>query len=354
MFVEKLKKLLEAFTPRRFDSIQVEVSALCNASCPYCVHDCYKDQWEGGLMDMQTFHHLQPSFGMAHLVFLQGWGEPLLHPRFWEMVKRVKASEARVGYTTNGTRLDAEALSKTLDTGVDIMGLSLAGVTPAMHERFRKGCGFQRIDTALRELKEMKRSQQRKGPDVHLAFMLLHSNWQELAQLPDLAHQWGVSQIVVSNLYLIGTQTMQEESLLRHPELFSRLRDTLESTKEIAAQKDIGLHYDMPDLLKPCPVCKENVLRSCFVSYQGDVSPCVVTNLNVKDGASLTHYFEGRAYHLQKYIFGNVNERSLQEIWTSSEARQFRENFQRRLSMEEPGTSHLEAPCQQCYKLLER
>lgn len=336
------------------DCIQVEVSALCNASCPYCVLHCYKDQWKGGLMEMRTFQHLQPSFGMANLVFLQGWGESLLHPQFWQMVKRVKASGARVGFTTNGTLLDSEALSKSLDFGVEIMGLSLAGVTPAMHERFRKGCGFQRIDTALRELKEMKRSRKTDTPRVHLAYMLLRSNRGEVDQLPNLARQWGVRQIVVSHLYLIASETMREESLLRHPELFSDVRETLEKTKRDAAQMGIDLHYDLPELGRPCEVCKENVLNSCFVSYRGDVSPCVVTNLSVKDGASLTHYFEGRAYHLQKYIFGNVNERSLKEIWTSSKARQFRKDFQRRLTMEEPGTSHLEAPCQHCYKLLER
>jgi MoaA/NifB/PqqE/SkfB family radical SAM enzyme len=34
---------------------------------------------------------MEPHFASATLVFLQGWGEPLLHPKFWEMARRTKA-----------------------------------------------------------------------------------------------------------------------------------------------------------------------------------------------------------------------------------------------------------------------
>lgn len=354
MITHYLKKLSEVFAPLHFDCIQVEVSAVCNASCPYCVQACYRDQWKGGLMDIRTFERLKASFSMATLVFLQGWGEPLLHPQFWQMVQMVKSSGARVGFTTNGSRLDGENLSKLLDFGVDVMGVSLAGIAPDVHEQFRKGCGFGYIDAALRELKEIKRTRRGKGPSLHIAFMLLRSNWHELVQLPPLAAEWGVSQIVVSNLNLIGSEAMQQESLLVHPELWPEVTATLERIKTEAAQKGIELHYHVPDLEKPCPLCTENVLRTSFVSYRGDVSPCVMTNLSVKEGAVLTHYFKEQAYLLENYILGNINEASLREIWTSKKARKFRADFQKRLAMNEPGTSHLEVPCQHCYKLLER
>ena len=354
MLENLFKKLTALFAPFHLDCIQVEVSSLCNAACPYCVQACYKDQWKGGLMDMETFERLKPGFSMANLVFLQGWGEPLLHPKFWQMVQMVKSSGVKVGFTTNGTRLDEENLSKLLDSGLDIMGVSLTGIAPDTHERFRKGCDLAHLGASLRKLKEMKQGRQDKGPSVHIAYMLLRSNRHELAQLPVLAAEWGVSQIVVSHLNLIGSEVMQKESLLAHPELLPEVGVSLQRTKEQAAEEGIGLHYHTTELENPCPLCTENVLRTCFVSYRGDVSPCVMTNLSVKDGAAPINYFKDQAYSQENYIFGNINEHTLQEIWNSPKASEFRAQFEKRLGIKEPGMRYLEAPCQHCYKLLER
>ena len=354
MLKNLFKKLTGMFNPLHFDCIQVEVSSVCNASCPYCVQACHKDHWKGGLMEMRTFERLKPDFNLANLVFLQGWGEPLLHPKFWQMVQMVKSSGSRVGFTTNGTRLDGEVLSKLLDSGVDTMGVSLAGIAPDIHERFRKGCDFGQLDAGLRQLNEMKQAGHGEGPSVNIAFMLLRSNWHELGQLPLLAAQWGVSQIVVSNLNLIGSEGMQEESLLAHPELWPEVEARLEITKHEASERGITLHYHMPDLENPCPLCTENVLTTCFVSYQGEVSPCVMTNLSVKSGATPLQYFKDQAYAMENFTFGNINEMSLREIWKGEKARQFRAGFEKRLEMEVPGLRYLAAPCQHCYKLLER
>ncbi len=354
MLANLFKKLNEMFAPLHFDCIQVEVSSVCNALCPYCVQACYKDHWEGGLMDMRTFARLERGFSMADMVFLQGWGEPLLHPKFWQMVKRVKSSGVKVGFTTNGTRLDADNLSQLLNSGVDVMGLSLAGIAPDTHERLRKGCDFGHLDAALRKLEKIKQGHHNKGPRVHIAFMLLRSNQHELAQLPQLAAEWGVSQIVVSNLNLIGSKVMQKESLLVHPELWTEVAASLERAREQAAERGIELYYHTPEFKKPCPLCPENVLRTCFVSSRGDVSPCVATNLSFKEGAAPLYYFNDQAYPQENYILGNINESSLREIWNSPKASRFRADFEKRLKMEDPGMRYLATPCQHCYKLLER
>ena len=354
MLANLFRKLYEMFAPLHFDCIQVEVSSVCNASCPYCVQACYKDHWEGGLMEMRTFARLERAFSMADMVFLQGWGEPLLHPKFWQMVKRVKSSGVKVGFTTNGTRLDVHDLSPLLNSGIDVMGVSVAGIAPHTHERLRKGCDFGHVDAVLRRLRQMKRGDHNKGPRVHIAFMLLQSNRHELVQLPHLAAEWGVSQIVVSNLNLIGSEVMRKESLLVHPELWPEVAASLERAKEEAAERGIELYYHTPEYRKPCPLCTENVFRTCFVSHRGDVSPCVATNLSVKEGTAPLYYFNDQAYPQENYILGNINENSLREIWNSPRASRFRTDFKKRLEMEDSGMRYLATPCQHCYKLLER
>lgn len=353
MQIGDLETLLESVTPLRFDWIQVEISAICNASCAYCVLTCYKKQWGGGLMNMQTFQRLQPTFALADMVYLQGWGEPLLHPQFWDMVREVKSAGAKVGFTTNGVPLVDKHINKLFEEQVDILCISLGGATAATHEKFRHGCDFARIDKALRKIKTIKQERQMKGPNVHLAFMLLLSNWQELNQLPALAAEWGASQVIINNLTFIGTAAMQDESLLLHPELWPEVSAAFESAKKEAADLGIMFHYHRP-LEKPRAACTENVLKACFISYRGDVSPCVMTNISLQQLKTAEYWFQNKTYPVENYVFGNVNERSLPEIWKDPKAYEFRAAFEKRLSMKHPDTHQLPAPCRRCYKLMEQ
>jgi MoaA/NifB/PqqE/SkfB family radical SAM enzyme len=354
MQIGDVEAVWEAVTPLHFDWIQVEVSAVCNASCAYCVLTCYKGQWGGDLMDMQMFEQLRPSFALADMVYLQGWGEPLLHPQFWEMVRAVKSAGTKIGFTTNGVPLVDKHINKLFEERVDIMGISLGGATAATHEKFRQGCDFTRIDKALRKIKQMKHKLQAEGPSVHLAFMLLRSNWRELNRLPALAVEWGVSQVVINNLSFIGMAAMQDESLLLQPQLWPEVSAAVESAKNEAERQGVMLHYYRPHMEEPCAICTENVLNACFISYRGDVSPCVMTNISLRHGETAEYWFQNKPYPVENYVFGNIGERSLPDIWKDVKARRFRVAFEERLTEEHPGTRQLPAPCRRCYKLMEQ
>ena len=305
-------------------------------------------------MEMDTFRRLKGSFGSSNLVFLQGWGEPLLHPRIWEMVRMVKEEGPKVGFTTNGTLLTSENRQHVMDSGLDIMGISLAGATLETHKKMRRGISFEALDAALKAFRKLREQSHVKAPNLHIAFMLLKSNWQELDLLLDLADRWGVNEIVISNLDLVGSREMEEESLLAHSELWQEVVAELEKTKEAASKMGIHLHYYGPDIGDTCAQCKENILKSCVVSYEGNVTPCVMVNISLKGGDSGHYIFKRQPHPVEKYIFGNVNDALLEEIWNSEKARQFRADFRKRIEMESPGTQCLPGPCKNCYKLLSR
>ena len=338
---------------RRWDWLQVEVSGLCNAACSYCALNCYKDGWEGGLMAEDTFERFAPEFAQADLVFLQGWGEPLLHPRLWEMAGRVKTAGALVGFTTNGTCLDRANLARLRDTPVDILAVSVAGTTAATSDRWRAGNDFTRIGKALEELKRMRGVRGADGPRVHLAYMLLASNWRDVEALPALAQDWGVSQVVVNNLSFVGSAALERESLFERPELWDPALAALADAKSRAAALGIDLHYYRPDRQEPHAICTENVLRACFVSHRGAVSPCVLTNCSLREGTAPPHFFRGRALPVERFVFGEVCHQTLSEIWQSARARAFRTVFERRLTRQHEFENELPEPCRHCYKLFE-
>ena len=338
------------------DWLQIEVSAKCNASCAYCVLSCYRDQWQGGLMDMQTFNRLQPNFSSADLVYLQGWGEPLLHPQLAEMIKAVKDGGTKVGFTTNATLLKKDRIEQLLPLNIDVLGVSIAGTRAETHNRFRHGCDFDLVDEHMLELKSMKEAHSSATPDVHIAFMIFRSNWQDLQELPALAARWGAKQVVVSNLTFVGREDLQEENLLNRPELWGEVRAALESAKSAAAGQGVELQFYGPEVGERLATCRENVLHSCFVTYRGDVTPCVMTGFSMSPDKPARHYYQGKEYDIENLAFGNINNQSLAEIWESRSAHEFHGVYQERVMMLIPDLERPEvpSPCRHCYKMIEQ
>jgi MoaA/NifB/PqqE/SkfB family radical SAM enzyme len=129
--------------------------------------------------------------------------------------------------------------------------------------------------------------------------------------------------------------------------------DRLEAVRRDAEARGIALHYDRPDRREPHAECTEHVRNACFVSWQGDVAPCVLTNHSLKAGAAPVHYFRGQSVPVGRCVYGNVNEPSFESVWKSDAARDFRAHFERRLKKKRPGMDDLPESCKHCYKLYE-
>jgi MoaA/NifB/PqqE/SkfB family radical SAM enzyme len=110
------------------DWIQVEVTLRCNAACTYCPRTVYRSTWENRDLSLDTFERLLPILAKTKMVHLQGWGEPLLHKQFFEIVASVKKAGCKVGTTTNGMMLDRPAISRLVESGIDHVAFSLTGI----------------------------------------------------------------------------------------------------------------------------------------------------------------------------------------------------------------------------------
>ena len=339
--------------PLGLDWIQVEVSGRCQGQCQYCPVAVLRGRRENGLMAMETFEALLPAFRAADLVFLQGWGEPLLHPGFWEMAGKATATGARVGFTTNGRFLHEKNRWALLNSGVAILGVTLAGAKTETHDRYRPGSPLRALDRSLRRLKEEKGGMGAGFPDLHVAYQLLPGNVGELEGAVSLARAWGASQIVVSPLSLVLSPELEEESFHARPGQWAAATDYLERARGKALAAVLSFHAYRVTGPEPELACPENVLRSCFVSARGEVSPCVMTNLGLEGYGEVTHRFRGEDHPLRSVIFGNIRERPLRDIWQSDSARAFRGGIRKRIYEGRRGREGLPPPCRHCYKLLQ-
>lgn len=319
-----LRRLLGFFRPPDLDWIQVEVSSYCNADCTYCPHTVYKDFWLNRHMPLNTFERILPALAETDLVFLQGWGEPLLNPDFLKMVRAAKAAGCKVGTSTNGTLLDASMAHRLVECGADVVAVSLAGVGEA-NDSVRKGASLEKALEAIRVLDRAKKSLGTELPGVNIAYMLLRSGLKDIVGLPAMLRGLGVSQVVISTLDLVPCKELEDETIVPSDSReYDELCDLLDSVKEGGARLDIDVHYQVRKPKSQRTVCTENAGGALFLSADGAVSPCVFTNIPLREEAEI---YQGSGRPYRRLSFGNVSSGSLEDIRRLNEYDAFIRSF---------------------------
>lgn len=124
---------------------QLEVTTHCNFSCFYCAGRAMPQRH----MSLEVFSAILgrlPRQGMT--VSLQGEGEPLLHPAFWEMVAAVKAAGHRPYTITNGSTIPNP---QRVAAEFPEIGISLDTLDAKLAERI----GRSPLDRVLRNLDQL-------------------------------------------------------------------------------------------------------------------------------------------------------------------------------------------------------
>ncbi|WP_052812938.1 radical SAM protein [Desulfonatronum thioautotrophicum] len=310
------------------DWMQIEVTSKCNAACAYCPRTVYREHWHDRFMSLDTFRCLLPTLGKTKLAYLQGWGEPFLHPEFPTMVRLAKEAGCTVGVTTNGMLLTEKRLIQAMDAGLDILAFSLTGTTPEHNDPARAGAPFVKVLEKMDMVRRIKEERKATKPVVHIAYMLLRSGLDDLEGLPRLMADHGVEQAVVSVLDFEPGVELSEEVLAPQDEAVRHaLEERFTAVREAGAALGVIIHTpSFAPKTDDDPVCAENVGHALFVSADGEISPCVYANVPV-DQAEYAR--QGQPAPYSRVTFGNVNDELLPVLWRGKTYEQFREGLEK-------------------------
>jgi MoaA/NifB/PqqE/SkfB family radical SAM enzyme len=126
--------------PRVF--VQIEIGTHCNYQCFYCAgRDMAQTYMAWDLFSAILERQSAPQ---VERVSLQGEGEPMMHPRFWDMVSAVTARGLTPYTITNGSLLDPERVAKAFPA----IGISIDTVDPEYARRI----GRYKLQRVLRNL----------------------------------------------------------------------------------------------------------------------------------------------------------------------------------------------------------
>lgn len=348
-----MTKFLDKLGSPELDWIQVEVTSRCNAACIYCPQPLLYIKQH---MPFGLFKQLLPYLGCTNLVYLQGWGEPLLNPDLFAMIRACKAKGKRVGFTTNGMLLSDKIIRRLIDLETDIVSVSLAGTTPETHNRIRKGTDFDKIIENLDRLQQIRAEKGSLRPAVHLAYILLASNFHELQDVVELAKRLGAEQIVCSNLSLIIDKVLLTEAVFIREEKGQDLNSSLGEIAEEAREQNILFACNQTAPHEQPVYCSENIRSSCVVSVTGEVCPCVfssptLSQPDTQNGLKpLTHIYQNKPVPCYPLSFGNIDKESLTRIWNKKEYELFRKFHDPDSAKTSINALPVPQNCASCYK----
>ncbi len=296
---------------RPFDCIQVEVTSFCSAKCIYCPHTTKKEQWNSRHMNAHTFVNLWPLLQKCNRVHLQGWGEPLLHPNFFDFVSLARKAGCAISTTSCGLHLNEENIKKILKSGMDILAFSLAGTDRESNDNARKGADFEKLCQNIKLLQSLRKEYMAVHVEIHLAYIMLADRIEAIEKLPALMKELEVHSTVVSTLdYLADSSQAHLAINPQDTEIIEKARTILKKAQEEAEMNGQKIYYALPSAV-PSAECRENIQKSLYVDADGTIAPCIY--LNVPDNEAF------------KLTFGNVDRENILDIWQNKEFSDFRE-----------------------------
>ncbi len=186
--------------------LTIETSSYCNLKCVACPQ---KDLTrERSFMEPELFRKIVDEAARYDVrTWLHYMGEPLMHPRIFELLDHARNAGLRhVGMSTNARILTEDKIERILDAGLTRFELSLDSLDPSRLGNLRPGGDPQEIIEHVHDFFRIKYARGQRLPITSISFRDLQENadeaeafgeyWKDILQEPDFVlalsfESWG-------------------------------------------------------------------------------------------------------------------------------------------------------------------
>ena len=316
--------------------MQVEVTSRCTRSCAVCPRSVFGNRWREGDLDEALWQVLEPDLSLVEYVYLQGWGEPLLHAALPRWARAAAKAGCKVGLTTNGEGLH-DALDWLKEGNVDLVTVSVAGnerINSALRDGLELGCVLE----AAGELAQVARRMSLKTK-VQLSYLLTRPGASSVSAVVEMAARFGLDAFFVIHLDCRPSRSLTKLSAFNEAGLCEGISDYVGKAKKTAER--MGIAYRGPTLYaEEVLACALNPLRFAFLSWDGRIGPCV--NLLLPVEGSIPRWGGAGKILIEPVCYGSLEEDRLSVLLSSESRRRFTTPFRERLDAERTFLSALD------------
>jgi MoaA/NifB/PqqE/SkfB family radical SAM enzyme len=317
--------------------IYIEPTVACNLDCI----TCFRNAWEQpiGRMSEESFEAILA--GLRELdpipnVYFGGIGEPLFHPKTVDWIADVKALGVKVELITNGTILTEKKSQELIDSGLDVLWVSIDGASPETYADVRMGAELPNIVRNLKRFAKMRPANHFPKPEIGIAFVAMKRNIADLPEVIKLGKSLKAKYYSVSNVQP-ATEEMQDDRLYMQtmhniaflqaphlPWLSLPKMDFDETTRRALFEtfnSQLNINFAGNNWGGASDTCKFIEDGTMSIAWNGDVSPCWPLM------HTHTSFLHGKQRVSKKHVIGNVTERSLSDLWSAPDYVAYRERL---------------------------
>ena len=304
--------------------VQIEPVGQCNLRCRMCPIQFRRDGPPYGplaFIDLNVYTRLVDSFPNLSELHLQGMGEPMMHPRFFDMVAYAVGKGIEVSTNSNLTLLSERRARLCVSSGLGYLHVSLDGASAETYEAIRVRARFDRVLRNLGRLIEARRQAASELPRIRLVAVAMRTNLHELPALVHLAHEHGIDALFVQHLchdfteeslpahYRPLREFVERETLLN--EQPARVEHYFGKTQEAAHALGVALRLPRtaPRAHPPETPGRSRCdwpWRGTYLSYRGEAMPCCMVSTP------------------DRINFGNMAEQGVANVWNNEAYSAFR------------------------------
>lgn len=274
----------------------VDPANVCNLRCPLCPTGLLAQGRRGEMMPWEVFTRtIDQAAPWAYKVNLFNWGEPLLHPHVFEMIRYARGKGLGTTMSTNlSIEIDDAAIDELIRSGLEFLCLSIDGATQETYAHYRRKGRLDLVLANARRLLQRRRELGSRTPVVEWQFIPMRHNEHEEAKARLLAEEIGVDRF---RCIPVGLPFDSENPKQLEREWFP----VSVKSGETAGGSDVTSNEQART---PCYF----LYRYLVVNPDGKTSPCCVV-------------------YGEKNDFGNVMASPIGEMWNNANYRSGRAQF---------------------------
>ena len=254
--------------------LQFFITSRCNLRCAHCqfqAPDSPCQPLDFADMTMETYCRILDRYPRTSAIVLAG-GEPLVHPRFFDMAREAGRRRIKVHIPTNGTLL-ASHIDELLDCSIAMLNLSLYGVD-AQGFAALTGASPDVFDRTVSTAAEIarRRTSRKRLHSFRASFICTKSTMHDAVRFARLCEEIGFDEVRLVNLCPFGIPGYGESETLCANDADARA--FIESLR----RERFRIPVILPSLCggDDAPRACTMPFRSIPVDADGHIGPCCV------------------------------------------------------------------------------
>ena len=282
--------------------LTIESGNVCPLKCVFCPTGQRKEGLPKGFLSFTNFKKIIDELGeYLYGIELYNWGEPLLNPEIFKMVRYARDKNIFVTISSSLNHFNKTICQKLIRSDLNLLMISLDGASQETVKRYQRGNSFENVVNNVKLIVDKKKELKRGKLFLQWRFVVTKYNEYEISKTREIAKKIGIDFVELGSF----RYDMSKLPFLDNISEYEKVKGWLPKNEAYSCfdyahkRKKILLNNN----------CSFLWTRS-VVNWDGSVFPCC-------------------AVFDKKWNFGNMFKSNFGEIWNNTKYRASREKVAR-------------------------